>query len=723
MENQQTWNRQQMEEQIKSALTDLTPDIWNKLDLSAPQELGESGRRKKTAGGKGISFVGRARTMAAAACLCLVLGGGFSYYEFGQIVTVVGLDVNPSVELCLNRQDRVVKSIAINEDGEAVIYQKNIKGRKLEEAVDSVITTMTEQGYLKKNESERSAVLVTVSSKKKEDGKQELCRNLSSNVEHSLAVNEVQAVVYEQPAVVEEEARQEILQLAEEYRISQGKASFIQALVEENENVQAEDVPSLAAMTMGELSAQIDQESYQLKSEVQVTSVTEETIRRVREEEPEGRAFMPAQEETAALEAGSRPDKTDSSKVETETAGTDRPEAENSSAGNIDEKNVGDIDTDSEEILESVDDNSNNKEKTEGSVGEKNGETEERTQAQETEQPGQTADTEKPEAGAEETAGTGGQALEEESRPSDESGEAGTNQPSEETESGQDGENRPVEETETDPAGTSGSLEGAETDPAITDTPSDGAETEPAETSQASDSTSQEEGDTAEDSDKSDENQNGMTQDTPLEEAVPDGSGLSGERAEEEIPEDLPSDETCIENLPGENDLEASSKKNPDTVRTDSVPYETGEKATVIKRDEIHQILEQIENEAEWCWKDESGAHVMPGPGTTDLQEDTGQKDERQKIAPGPGMEESIWEKEFLDQEDQVARWLHGPGISPSGDRLIGYSIRNSTTHFSGDGAFSGLFNNRGIIRRDSRSKIRMNAWYRSLVQNFEEIR
>ncbi len=741
MKNQQTWNRQQIEEQIKSALTDLTPDIWNRLDLSVPQESWESGLQRKTAGGKKISFVGRARAMAAAACLCLLLGGGFSYYEFGQIVTVVGLDVNPSVELCLNRQDRVVKSIALNEDGEAIISRKDINGRKLEEAVDSVITTMTEQGYLKKNESERSAVLVTVSSKKKDDRKQELCQNLSSNVEHSLAANEVQAVVYEQPAVVEEEARQEILELAKEYQISQGKASFIQALVEENENVQAEDIPSLAAMTMGEISVQIDQQSYQLKSEVQVTSVTEETIRRVKEEEPEGRISMLAQEEAASLETGRGSEKKDAAQRETEAVISDESDAENRLSETIDAENVGDVDQDSDIILEIVGDVKEKDGKTDGLVGEKDDKTGIKSQDQKTEDLIQAADTGKAAAGAQQ-AGQTGQPEPDHSPEEMEVDQAGVNQPADGTEADQDEKNRPWDNGEAGQPVTNEPSDEGEAGKNLTNQPSDGNGADQTETIRDLGNTSQEQPDMQEDPDQTDDNQDGTVQempgkadgnlpegelpgeDNPLEATTaPDSSPVTDENFQKENPEQLPAGEDCTEDVPAENPSESSSKKNPGTVRTDSVPYETGEKTAVIKRDEIHQILEQMENEAEWCWKNETGDPVISGPGTVDRQEDEGQKDERQKILPGPGMEESIWEREFLDQEDQVARWLHGPGISPNGDRLMGYSIHNSTAPLSGTGSFSGLFNNRGIIRRDSKSKIRMNVWYRSLMQNFEEIR
>ena len=45
--------------------------------------------------------------------------GGYSYIQ--TPVSYVSIDVNPSVELTLNRVDRVISATAFNGDGEAVL--------------------------------------------------------------------------------------------------------------------------------------------------------------------------------------------------------------------------------------------------------------------------------------------------------------------------------------------------------------------------------------------------------------------------------------------------------------------------------------------------------------------------------------------------------------------------------------------------------------------------
>ncbi len=76
------------------------------------------------------------RTVAAlAACLALVaLGfGGFTLYA--QPTAYVGIDVNPSIELGLNRFDTVVEVKALNDDGQTLLHDINLKGCRFEDAL------------------------------------------------------------------------------------------------------------------------------------------------------------------------------------------------------------------------------------------------------------------------------------------------------------------------------------------------------------------------------------------------------------------------------------------------------------------------------------------------------------------------------------------------------------------------------------------------------------
>lgn len=236
----------QIKQHLKSAITDITPNVLERIDLSVPQE-------PQIPIDKVVYLQRKFRPLAAvAACLCvLLLFGGIYTYEEGKIVSVVGIDVNPSIEFSLNRRNKVVKAEAINDDGTDIIGSKKLQGSSLDTALNSVIHSMVEHGYLQEEE---NALLVTVSDYRKRDT-QNLSQSVVANVEKSLEENHVKAVVYNQQIEVTDELRQ----LAGEYEISCGKAYFVQEIIDKNENLDMSSMEKLSALKIDELSKEINE--------------------------------------------------------------------------------------------------------------------------------------------------------------------------------------------------------------------------------------------------------------------------------------------------------------------------------------------------------------------------------------------------------------------------------------------------------------------------------
>lgn len=88
------------------------------------------------------------RTLAAA-CMALVLTAGlFGYSWLQSPVSYVSIDVNPSVELALNRFDKVVSAAAYNEEGEEILQGLSLKGKSYTEAIDEVLASEEMAQYL-----------------------------------------------------------------------------------------------------------------------------------------------------------------------------------------------------------------------------------------------------------------------------------------------------------------------------------------------------------------------------------------------------------------------------------------------------------------------------------------------------------------------------------------------------------------------------------------------
>lgn len=101
----------------------------------------------------------RAVRLLLAACLVVaVMGMGLLGVAVVTPTAYVSIDVNPSIELAVNRFDTVVGARGLNEDGEEVISSTDVTWMSYEGAVEALVESMEDEGYLTRE----SAVSVTV---------------------------------------------------------------------------------------------------------------------------------------------------------------------------------------------------------------------------------------------------------------------------------------------------------------------------------------------------------------------------------------------------------------------------------------------------------------------------------------------------------------------------------------------------------------------------------
>lgn len=248
------WNKEEIARHLKSAVDSLTPDVLSRIDLQTPQEI-------YVEGPKITKMYRRIRTVAtvAAACLCVaILGGGVAKFHNSRVESVIGIDVNPSIELSVNRNDRILKAKPLNDDAVEILDDMNLKNVDLNIAVNAVIGSMVRHGYFDEVE---NAILVTVSNEDKNKAGV-LRQDVVSDIEDSLEEHKVKAVVYDQQASVTDETKL----LAKKYGISYGKAYFLQELVKEND-LSEQDMKAFAGMTMEEIAKEIMERSYTVRKD------------------------------------------------------------------------------------------------------------------------------------------------------------------------------------------------------------------------------------------------------------------------------------------------------------------------------------------------------------------------------------------------------------------------------------------------------------------------
>ncbi len=97
------------------------------------------------------------RTAAAAACLLIAVtaGGAWLYLTPSAYISI---DINPSLELGVNRFDRIVSIEAFNSDGQELAEQLDIRYMDYNEAMEELLSEQTVETYL----SEGAVMAVTV---------------------------------------------------------------------------------------------------------------------------------------------------------------------------------------------------------------------------------------------------------------------------------------------------------------------------------------------------------------------------------------------------------------------------------------------------------------------------------------------------------------------------------------------------------------------------------
>lgn len=156
-----------MEDKIRAAFAEIKADDAL-IDDTLAYLRKEANKRQRM--GRRISLPLR---FAAVAAAVLLVVGVFSYNLYFTATAHINIDVNPSVELTLNRFDRVIDANAFNEDGANVLRELNLRGKTYGEATALLLTAIEADGYI----AEDALISVTVQAASNEK-EQTLCEVL-----------------------------------------------------------------------------------------------------------------------------------------------------------------------------------------------------------------------------------------------------------------------------------------------------------------------------------------------------------------------------------------------------------------------------------------------------------------------------------------------------------------------------------------------------------------
>ena len=237
-------NEKEIEKRIREEFESITPNNLDAILKDCDKADKSAKILELPAKAKNGKLIRRWAGIAAAVVIAFAIGIA-SFIGIGNNAdgSVIALDVNPGIEITLNRQDKIKALRATNDDGLEILQNLDVKGQELDTAIDAIVEALVSNGYLTEN---ANSVLVSVSSDKDENALK-LQNMLTEKITSLLSSKGVDASVLTQ--VVPES--NEISELAEEYKMSEGKARLIDELVKKDGRHTFEELSSL---TVNELS-------------------------------------------------------------------------------------------------------------------------------------------------------------------------------------------------------------------------------------------------------------------------------------------------------------------------------------------------------------------------------------------------------------------------------------------------------------------------------------
>lgn len=173
------------------------------------------------------------------ACLIIIFIGLLNFNN--NSVAIIGIDVNPSLELSVNSRNKVVKINTNNDDAKRMLDGLNLNGTSIDVALNTIFESMIKDGYIT---NEDNSVLLSVI-----DGKYEISSLANSVFDYLKSKDVGSSIIIENTDTTDFDN-----ELAKKYNISVSKIKLIKSIVSANSLYNFEDLVKLSTNELNLLS-------------------------------------------------------------------------------------------------------------------------------------------------------------------------------------------------------------------------------------------------------------------------------------------------------------------------------------------------------------------------------------------------------------------------------------------------------------------------------------
>ena len=141
-----------------------------------------------------------------------------------EIVSTIIIDINPSIKIDLDKDNNVIKVTPLNEDAKKII-DKDYNGEKLDIVFNEIRDNSIKEGLLKDD----TSIILTITGEIKVE-------DVKNKIETSFKEKEFNCEIL--IPVVDDTSKE----IAEKYNISEGKAAYLESVLEENKDLKIEEI-------------------------------------------------------------------------------------------------------------------------------------------------------------------------------------------------------------------------------------------------------------------------------------------------------------------------------------------------------------------------------------------------------------------------------------------------------------------------------------------------
>lgn len=169
-------------------------------------------------------------------------GSGQNVQKYTSLVT---LDINPSIQLQLDDDHKVVDAIAVNDDAKKVLEDMDLKQADANVALNALLGSLVKNGYLNANQ---NTVLLSVENDD-ETKRTALEEELSQYIYTTLQNYSIEGAIYSQNIDIDDD----IENLMKKYSISYGKANLIEDIMDDDQTQKQYTVEDLVKLNAQDL--------------------------------------------------------------------------------------------------------------------------------------------------------------------------------------------------------------------------------------------------------------------------------------------------------------------------------------------------------------------------------------------------------------------------------------------------------------------------------------